>query len=108
MVDFLSNLTTLAALISSFVVIIGGIAAVYVYSSRLKFAGGKWNIRSISFYPPGVVKNIKFELTDLQQALPGETLPPETLSISDSEDGEYVPIGGLTRIVLKRTLNPLA
>jgi hypothetical protein len=108
MVDFLSNLTTIVGLIGSFVVIIGGIAACYVYWSRRRFAVGKRNIRSVGFYPPGVVKNIKLELTDWQQALPGETLPMETVSIADSEDGEYIRLGGLTRVALKRTGNPPA
>jgi hypothetical protein len=108
MTDIFSLLTTIVTLIGSFVIIIGGIAAYYVNWSRQKFAVGKWNIRSVGFYPPDVVKNIKFELTDWQQAAPGETLPPETLLISDSEDGEYVPVGGLTRVALKRTLNPPA
>lgn len=106
MSDLLSNITTIVTLIGSLVVIIGGIAALYVYRSRLKFAAGKWNIRSVNFYPPGVAKNIKLELTDWQQAANGEILPLETLQISRAEDGEYIPVGGLTSIKLKRTFNP--
>jgi hypothetical protein len=108
MVDFLSNLTTIVTLIGSFVIIIGGIAAVYVYWTRRKFAGGKWTVRSITFYPPDVVKNIKFERVDWQEALPGEMLPPETLSVGASEGGPLIPVGGLKRVALKRTFNPPA
>jgi hypothetical protein len=108
MTDLLSNLTTIVTLIGSFVVIIGGIAAGYVYWTRQKFAGGRWTVRSITFYPPDVVKNIKLERVDWQEALPGETLPPETLSIGDLEGGPLIPVGGLKRVALKRTFNPPA
>jgi hypothetical protein len=108
MVDVFSDLGVFLGLIASIIIIIGGSIAGYVYLSRLRFAGGKWNIRSVGFYPPSLTKNIKIERTDWQQALPGETLPPDTLSIAHPEGGEFVPVGGLTRIALTRTENPPA
>jgi hypothetical protein len=108
MTDVFSDLGVFLGLIASVIIIIGGGIAGYVYLSRLRFAGGKWNIRSVGFYPPSLTKNIKIERTDWQQALPGETLPLGTLSIGDPEGGELIPLEGLTRVALKRTGNPPA
>lgn len=39
------------AVIASLTVIIGGVIAIYVYWSWVRFSSGKWIIRSIAFYP---------------------------------------------------------
>jgi hypothetical protein len=107
MTDIFSILGGVLGIIASAIIIGSAVAAVCFYFYRRSFAGGKWNIRSVSFYPPNLVNNIKLALTEWQEALPGETLPPETLRIADPE-GKFVPIGGLKRVKLTRTGNPPA
>lgn len=103
--DLITYAAPVLAIISSIVIIIGGLAAVYVWSSWRRFASGKWTIRSITFFPPDAVRNlIKFEIIDWVKAAPGETLPPETLRVRGSEDEEFLPVHGLTRVALRRSI----
>lgn len=96
-------------LVGSIVVIVGAFVAVYVYWSWSRFARGEWTIRKISFFPPEAVKRVfNIEIKTEQKAAPGETLSPETVQISASKNGPYVPLGGLTRIGFRGTIIPPA
>jgi hypothetical protein len=106
--DLYLNTREFFTLASAIVVTVGGIIALYLYMSRLKFAGGTWTIRSIGFYPPEAVKNImKAEVVTWSKAQPGKTLPPETLMI-ESDDGSWIPVGGLTSFTATVTTPPPA
>ena len=93
-------------LIASLIVIGGAAIAIYVYWSWIRFASGKWILRSVAFYPEA--STIKIEKAIWIEAPAGETLPPETLSIRASEEDPWTPVGGLTRFKFTGTLNPPA
>lgn len=96
-------------LAGSIIVIIGAFITVYVYASWRRFARGEWTIRKISFFPPEAVKRVfNVEIRTEQKAAPAETLPADTIQVSASKEGPYVPVGGLTRVGFSQTIVPPA